>query len=168
MKLSENSQKKSIVLALVIVFVPPLLIIIGSLISRYQATIALHEAEREIYIEWFGDDDSLHQHMRVWEESGLVGLGIINQAQYDAIIYSFTSDDFVSLTETSQSDVEALLTGGFPLIGEYGSEGHLNAERFLSAIGHIESILRLSIAVEDLNIRYSWRTFSWEMRDEIE
>ena len=157
MKLSDNSHKKSIILVLVIILVPLLIMIISGLISRYQATISLREAEREIFLELFGGDDTLQQYMRVLEESGLVGLGIINQDQYSAIIYSFTSEDFADLTETSQRDVEALLTGGFPLINGYGTEGEFNAERFNSAIEHIQRILRLSDGVEDLNIRGSWR-----------
>ena len=157
MRFSDNPHKKSIILALVIILVPLLIMIISSLISRSQAANDLREAEREIFLEWFGDDDSLHQYMRVWEENGLLGLEVLSQFQVDAVINSFTSDDFPTLAEKTERDIESLLTGGFPLINGYGTEGEFNAERFISAIEHIQRILRLSDGVEDLDIRGSWR-----------
>jgi len=87
MKLSKNPYKKSIILGLIL-FVPLLLIVISGIVSQHQTRIALQEAEQETFIEWFGVSETAHQYALTWEESGLLGLEILNQEQVDKILDS--------------------------------------------------------------------------------
>jgi len=80
----------------------------------------------------------LIQQIQEWEENGLVGLGILDDSQVNAIL---TSREFNGFDEAVQADIEALLTGGFSIINESG----FNAERFLIAISDIDMILRVDI-----------------------
>jgi len=142
MKLSENPYKKSIMLGLTL-FGPLLIMIIAGCVSRHQARNALREAEQEVFVEWFGVDETTYQYALIWEESGLVGLGILDQDQIDGVL---SSRRVTTSAQQTQEDVEALLTGGFPIIDESG----FNAARFRSAVSIINQ------NVEDVQIRNAW------------
>jgi len=147
MKPSKNPYKTSIILALFL-FSPLVLIIISSVVSRHQARVALHEAEQETFIEWFGANEVTYQYALIWEETGLLGLGILSQEQISEILASDEYKDFRG--EESISDIEKLLTGGFPIL----DESRFLAARFRIAVSDINFILRdLEI---DINIRRSW------------
>lgn len=174
--MSENPYKKSIILALIL-FVPLVIVVVGGIISRHQATVALREAEQRTFIRWFGTEIACDAHgeeladrareieldplvvlgspcinntisyAMAWEENGLLGLGILEQGQVVAVL---DSDEFSELSETVQLDIDKLLMGGFPII----KESEFDADRFLIAISFINFILDdLDI---DVNIRRSW------------
>jgi len=152
MKLSENPYKTSIIIALVL-FGPLLLMIIGGIVSRHQAGIALNEAEQEIFIEWFVFNEvTVYQQVRIWEESGLVGLGIVSEDELLERILEFYEGPppyphrlFAGSTEDVQADIMAVLTGGFPFLDESG----FSAQRFETAISRINGML-------DVNIQTEW------------
>jgi len=148
MRLSKNPYKVSIILGAVL-FVPLLTMIIGVIVSRHQARIALDEANQEVFVEWFEASEIALQYALLWQESGLVGLGILDQDQVNAVMSSPEFEDFTR-GEEGVPNIEKLLTGGFPIIVDTG----FNAERFRTAISDINWILNeLDI---DIKIQESW------------
>jgi len=96
----------------------------------------------------------------MWEETGLKGLGILDQSQIDLITNPVSADGetsrFGRADEQTQRDIEALLTGGFSLVGVYNSERTLDMERFLDAIYEIDDIIRDSNSIDYMNIKARW------------
>jgi len=186
MKLSKSPYKIAIILALVL-FIPLLIMITNHFLSRHQTSVALREVEQTTFIRWFGIEIACNAYgeeladkareigidpvvvlgslcatdvipyAMTWQENGLVGLGILDQGQVEAIIYS---DRFSDYPENIQEDVMLLLTGGFPTL----SEAEFLAERFLSGVSRIDFIFR-DLGV-DINIQNSWNRLVRGTRDE--
>ena len=107
--------------------------------------MALREANQEVFTEWFEANEVAYQYALIWQTNGLVRLEILNQYQIDEIL---DSERFNNRSEAVQEDIEMLLTGGFSLVNEFGSQ------RFLNTVSTINLILRdLEI---DINIRNAW------------
>jgi len=130
---------------------------LGQLVNGYVSwnniLSSLNTAEREIFIQWFGSGvitgfdvegqrnvaiafEGLYnpytvQHMQTWQEGGLLGLGILDQDRIDNALASLRFTNIGD--EQVRNDIEALLTGGFPLIGEPGSDVSFDAQRFQAA-----------------------------------
>jgi len=131
---------------------------------------ALEEEERLLFLSWFGSGigtsfyllndvgsssntitlfEGLYNSntiaaMMTWEDSGLVGLGIVNQADVDFILGCDvegieTNPRFYYLNDQDQQDIIAILNGGFSLIDIF------EAERFQRATNHINGILGLEL-----------------------
>jgi len=138
MKLSESLYKKSKIIALIFC-VPLLLTVIVGCVSNYQSGDDSDESHQKIFAEWFGASTA-HPYALIWEESGLVGVGILEQEQVEAILLS---EEFNHFSEDTQSAVESVLTGGFLILDEF------NADEFLIATSVIGFILDdLGIDVE--------------------
>jgi len=87
-----------------------------------------------------------------WEESGLVGLGILDQNQVNVVL---ASPEFDGFGEGAQNDIKTLLEGGFTIIDDSG----FDSERFLRAISRIDRIL-------DVDIQRDWNDRIGGIRNE--
>jgi len=68
--------------------------------------------------------------MQTWQDSGLLGLGVLDQGRIDN---SLASRDFTEMPDGLRNDVEALLTGGFPLIYALDENIRFEEVRFQAA-----------------------------------
>jgi hypothetical protein len=124
------------------VFAPLLLTGIVGCVSHDQSRDDSDESHHKIFAEWFGASTS-HPYILIWAESGLVGLGILEQEQVEAMM---AFEEFNEFSDAVGSAIERLLTGGFPILDEF------DADKFLIATSIINFILdNLEIDVELLN-----------------
>jgi len=135
---------------------------------------SLDAKDRERFMEWFGSGAIVYldenrneplpvfvglynpyviQHALTWEEEGLQGLGILSN---DEITLMLSNEEFRVLDSQTQKEVEALLRGGFPLIGNYDDGIIFDVYRFDQAIRQINTIIRATNEVEYRTIQAEW------------
>ena len=91
----------------------------------------------------------------IWQESGLLGLGILNESEIKDI-----QEGSYYLNDDTQADIKLLLTGGFPIIND--DDEILIMQRFLIAINRIQGRILNSKDVQSLDVWLEWNSLIQE------
>ena len=154
--------------------------------SKNEAKIELERAALSNFISWFGTEGSctvnydekmelaedlgiskwvifespcptdILPYTLIWQESGLLGLGILNESEIKDI-----QEGAYYLNDDTQADIELLLTGGFPIIND-DDEEILIKQRFSIAINRIQGIIFNSKDLQSLDVWLEWNSLIQE------